>query len=329
MVPGVRARRVLLLLLLVVTGCTLMVTAGCTLLTQPVRPSQTRGPTVHADAARLQADVVALAHPREYPDTETLDRVARGLGRQLADLGYEPVEQPFEVKGRTFRNVSTVLGDPAAPRVVVGAHYDSCGPLPAADDNASGVAVVLELARLFKQHPPPGAVELVFWSLEEPPVFNTGGMGSVWHAKALRDGGVRVTAALSIETVGYYKDDEDTQHFPVPLIGALYPSRGNFIALVSNLRDTALVRTVKSAMLGTRRIPVYSMNGPELVPGIDWSDHASYWKVGYPALMVTDTAPNRNPAYHEASDTPDTLDYGKMARVTEALFEAIWVLAEQ
>lgn len=305
-----------------------LLSAGCAVLTQPVRRTLPHGPAVAADAQRLQALVEALAKPRDVADVAALDATAAYLAERLRESGYQPEEQLYQWQGRTYRNLRLVLGDPKRPRVVVGAHYDSFEALPAADDNASGVAVVLELARLFRERPPPGTVELVFWTLEEPPAWDTPGMGSVAHADALAAEAVPVVAALSIETVGYYRDEEGTQHFPVPLVGALYPSAGNFVALVSNLDNTRLVRTVKRAMRSTGRIPVYSMNGPALVEGIDWSDHRNFWRHGWPALMVTDTAPNRNPNYHQPTDTPDTLSYPRMARLTEALFEAVWVLAE-
>jgi len=300
--------------------------SGCLLLTQPVRVGAREGPPASADAKRLETDVFAIAHPRPWDDLEALNRTAGYIEEQLRAQGYTPTEQPYDVEGRAYKNVRLIIGDPAAPRLVVGAHYDSCEAYPAADDNGSGVAVVLELARLLKAKPPPGAVELVFWSLEEPPYFRSPHMGSAVHAAALKKEGTRVIAALSIETVGYYRDEPGTQHFPVDALGALYSTTGNYVALVSNLDNVSLVRQVKSAMLSVKRISVRSINAPVVIPGIDWSDHRSYWAQGMPALMVTDTAPNRNPAYHEPSDTPDTLDYKRMAAVTEALFEAVWQL---
>lgn len=301
--------------------------SGCSLLTQPVRPAPKTGPWVTVDADTLSAHVYAIAKPRDIDDLTALDATAAYLREQLTQMGYTPDDQPYEHQGRTYRNVSIVIGDRHAPRVVVGAHYDSCEPLPGADDNASGVAVLLELARLFrKTGAPAGALELVWWTLEEPPAFRKPHMGSAVHARKLVESNVAVKAALAIETVGYYRDEEGSQHFPIAFLGKLYPTRGNYIALVSNLNNTHLVRAVKAAMLGANRLPVYSINAPGLVPGIDWSDHRSYWPYGVPALMVTDTAPNRNPNYHEPTDTPDTLNYPMMARLTEALFEAVWAL---
>jgi hypothetical protein len=265
-----RVSRVLLVgVVLLLLGCG----AGCAVLTQPVRRAPRTGPPLAADAARLEADVRALAVPRDWHSPEALERTATTLSERLKALGYAPQDQAFRVQERVFRNVTALLGEPGEPRLVVGAHYDSCDPLPGADDNASGVAVVLELARLLKQHPPRGSVELVFWTLEEPPYFRTEHMGSAHHADALAKAGVTVTAALAVETVGYFRDEEGSQHFPSAAIGSLYPSTGNFIALVSNLDNTALVRTVKRAMRSTGGIPVHSLNAPGLIEGIDWSDH--------------------------------------------------------
>ena len=300
---------------------------ACGVLTQPVLPTSRKGPVVDAEAVRLRNTVVEIAKPRDVDDPAALDAVARYLSDELRALGYQPQEQPYTAHEKTYRNIHLVIGDPAAPRLVVGAHYDSCKPLPAADDNASGVAVVLELARLLKERPPPGAVELVFWTLEEPPMFRTELMGSVIHAKAVVAAHVNVSAALAIETVGYYSDEPDSQHFPLAGLGTLYSTTGNYVALVSNLDNIGLVRKLKQAMKSTGSIAVFSMTAPSSIPGVDWSDHRSYWAQGIPALMVTDTAPNRNPNYHRASDTPDTLDYPRMAALTNALFEGIWVLS--
>ncbi len=299
---------------------------SCAFLTQPVPTVLQRGPVVAADAKRLRELVETVAKPRDVENVAALDATAQFISDQLRAYGFEPEDQPYQVKGKTYRNVRLVIGDVNAPRLVVGAHYDSCQALPAADDNASGVAVVLELARLIQQHKLPGAVELVFWTLEEPPIYATEFMGSVIHANALAASQIPVIGVLSVETVGFYSDEEDSQHFPLPGLSSLYSSTGNYITLVSDVDNVPLVRAVKQAMQSTRGIAVHSINAPHLVQGIDWSDHRSYWPHGFRALMVTDTARNRNANYHEPTDTPDTLNYERMAAVTNALFEAMWVL---
>jgi Zn-dependent M28 family amino/carboxypeptidase len=290
---------------------------------QPAGSGTRAGPVVHADPELLQASVRELASkPRGWQNVERLDGLAEWLKAQLPN----PTEQTWEVKGHTYRNISALFGPNTGPRVVVGAHYDSADGLPGADDNASGVAATLELARLFAEHPPAGQVELVFWSLEEPPWFREPEMGSAHHADALAAAKVDVRAVLSLETIGYYSDAEGSQHFPSPLLGLVYPTTGNYIAVVGDLGQVSLVRTVKDAMRGASDLRVESINAPSLIPGIDWSDHRSYWAHGWPAVMVTDTAPNRNANYHEGSDKPETLDYARMAKVVEGVHSAICAL---
>jgi hypothetical protein len=299
-------------------GCIVCVTV------QPAGSGARVGPVVRADPKRLEASVRELASkPRGWQNVDTLDRLAEWLRGQLP----QATEQTWDVKGRTYRNVSALFGPSTGPRIVVGAHYDSADGLPGADDNASGVAATLELARLFSEHPPPGQVELVLWSLEEPPWFREPEMGSAHHADALAAAKVDVRAALSLETIGYFSDDEGSQHFPSPLFGLVYPTRGNYIAVVGDLGQVSLVRTVKEAMRGASDLPVESINAPAVIPGIDWSDHRSYWAHGWPAVMVTDTALNRNANYHEGSDKPETLDYVRMAKVVEGVHSAICALA--
>jgi Zn-dependent M28 family amino/carboxypeptidase len=291
---------------------------------QPAGSGTRAGPQVHADPQRLEASVRELASkPRGYKNTDNLDHFAEWLKGQLPG----PTEQTWDVEGRTYRNVSALFGPSTGPRVVVGAHYDTADGLPGADDNASGVAGALELARLLTEHAPPGQVEVVFWSLEEPPFFRKPEMGSAHHADALAAAKVDVRAMLSLEMLGYFSDVEGSQHFPTKALGLVYPTKANYIAVVANLGQMSLVRTVKAAMRGASDLPVESINAPVAIPGIDWSDHRSYWAHGWPAVMITDTAMNRNGNYHEPTDTPDTLDYVRMAKVVEGVHSAVCALA--
>lgn len=294
--------------------------------TQPLAGSERSGPPVTVDPARLEATVRKLAvdfHPRGWQHTDRLDATAAWL---KAELGPHATEQTYAVDGGTYRNVSALYGPATPDRIVVGAHYDSCEGLPGADDNASGVAGALELARLFAKEPPPSQVEIVFWSLEEPPFFRSPQMGSAVHADALAKAGTPVRAALSLEMIGYFSDAEGSQHFPVGALGLIYPTTASYIAVVGDLGQIGLVRTVKRAMSGASELPVASINAAKLIPGIDWSDHRSYWAHGWPAVMITDTAMNRNANYHQATDTPETLDYARMAKVVTGVHSAIWAL---
>jgi Zn-dependent M28 family amino/carboxypeptidase len=206
---------------------------------------------------------------------------------------------------------------------VIGAHYDSHGGTPGADDNASGIAGLLELAHLLGRSAPGRPVELVAYTLEEPPHFRSPHMGSVWHARALKAEGRDVELMLSLEMIGYFSDSPGSQAYPLAAMKLAYPDRGNFIALVGQFGDFGLSRSVKAAMSGATDLPVYSLNAPAFVQGVDFSDHRSYWAQGYPALMVTDTAFMRNRNYHRVGDTFDKLDYKRMAMVVQSVYAVL------
>jgi Zn-dependent M28 family amino/carboxypeptidase len=299
-------------------------------LTQPLLTRAQPNPVRTVDPARLEAHVRKLSielSPRDVGHPENLDAAAAYIAQQLRQTGAAVSEQPYRVEDNSYRNVIAHFGPDTSERIVVGAHYDAAGPLPGADDNASGVAGLLELARLFASQPPQMRVDLVAFSTEEPPYFRTTGMGSSVHATSLRMNNANVRAMLSLEMIGYYSDAHGSQHFPVGLLGALYPSTGNFIAVVGRLSDGLLVRQVKSAMTGAAPLPVYSINAPSFVPGVDFSDQLNYWHAGYRAVMITDTAFYRNRNYHTTHDTAEKLDYKRMAMVVEGVYAAVTELA--
>ena len=213
-----------------------------------------------------------------------------------------------------------LFGPEDAPHCVIGAHYDVCGIQPGADDNASGVAGLLELAVLLGRDPSlPAHFELVAYNLEEPPFFAGPQMGSAVHADALHKRGATLALMLSLEMIGYFRDERGSQSYPAPLLNLLYPSQANFIALVGRWDQRTVVKAFKASCVGTADIPVVSIAAPAALPAIDFSDHRNYWAHGYPALMVTDTSFLRNPNYHKATDSWDTLDYGRMAEVVRML----------
>ena len=316
-----------MLVLFAAAGALLLVPLALWLLvTQPAFRAAAAKPDVSADPVRLEAHVRRLSEefaPRNWTHAEGLDRAADYIRGGFQAAGGAVSDQNYDVGGRTYRNVVASFGPDAAERLVVGAHYDAAGPLPGADDNASGVAGLLELGRLLGKSPPPFQVELVAFSLEEPPFFRTGGMGSAVHARSLKERGVRVRAMLSLEMIGYFSDAEGSQQLPSPLLRAFYPSRGNFIAVVGKIDQGRLVRRIKRAMAGASPLPVYSINAPRSVPGVDFSDQMNYWEAGYDAAMITDTAFYRNPNYHTARDTAGTLDYGRMAMVVDGVHAAV------
>jgi len=316
------ARIVLILCLIIVTFGGL----AWFWITQPLLSQPQTGQTVAVDPARLETDVRALSEqllPRDQTHPGNLDRVAAYIHARLAETGGRVFEQPFTISGNTYRNVICSLGPESNERIVVGAHYDSYHEYAAADDNASGVAGLIELGRLLSRAQLPLQVDLVAYTLEEPPYFGTAHMGSVVHAQSLRENGISVKAMLSLEMIGYFSDAPDSQSFPVSLLRAFYPSQGNFIAVVGGLSQSGTARRVKRAMIGSSPLPVYSINAPRFLPGVDFSDHLSYWKAGYEAVMITDTAFFRNHNYHTANDTAEKLDYRRMAMVVAGVYGAV------
>ena len=276
---------------------------------------------------RLEASVVMLAQTigernlRDHP--EALDRAAKWLAGELAGLGTV-VEYSYEVDGRAVKNLEVVLPgrDQAAGAIVVGAHYDSAIGTPGADDNASGVAVLLELGRLLADKPRARELRLVGFVNEEPPYFQGKDMGSLVYAKQLQHDAVKVVAMVSIESVGFFADAKGSQKYPPPL-SALYPDVGNFIAIVGNSESAALVDQVHASFSAASPFPVQKGAFPGILPGVGWSDHWSFWQTGVAAVMITDTAPFRNPHYHEASDQPSVIDSKRLAQVTLALASVI------
>ena len=299
--------------------------------TQPLLFTAAGSSAVLVEPGRLEAHVRRLSEaffPRDAGHPENLDRVAASIRQEFARAKGRVAEQPYEVNGGTYRNVTALFGPETKERIVVGAHYDSAGEQPGADDNASGVAGLIELAYLLGKTPPPVCVELVAFTLEETGHFRTAQMGSAVHAGSLKTQGVPVRVMFSLEMIGYFTDMPHSQSFPISLLAAFYPSRGDFIAVVGKLDQISAVRRVKKAMRGASPLPVYSINAPSIVPGIDFSDHRSYWQAGYKAVMITDTAFYRNANYHTRQDTADTLDYRRMAMVVQGVYAAVIAFAQ-
>ena len=231
----------------------------------------------------------------------------------------------------TVENLEAVLqgGAKAHEVVVVGAHYDTAAGGPGADDNASGVASMLAIARALaaSHHAPARTIRFVAFVNEEPPYFWNAEMGSLVYAKACKARGDAIVAMLSLETLGYYRDEPGSQKYP-PIVSSFYPDRGDFVAFVGNLGSRGVVHDAIRTFRGAEAFPSEGATLPSFVTGVGWSDQWSFWQVGYPGVMVTDTAPFRNPHYHQMSDRPDTLDYARLARVTEGLVAVVKKLAD-
>jgi Peptidase family M28 len=321
-----RRKSTLKMILYILATAVLLIIALCLYVTQPLIRIANISSKVSVDPARLEAHVRALSEsigPRNEAYPENLDRCAAYIRREFESGAARVSEQPFTIDGRTYRNVIAHFGPETKDVVVVGAHYDVAGPFPGADDNASGVAGLLELARLLGNARLPVKVELVAYTLEELPYFRSDQMGSAMHAKALKREGAVVRVMFSLEMIGYFSDAPDSQQYPISALSLLYPTKGNFISVIGEMGGGTLVRRIKRSMAEATSLPVYSINAPRLVPGIDFSDHLSYWRESYPAVMITDTAFYRNTNYHTIRDTAEKLDYRRMSQVVEGVYAAV------
>jgi hypothetical protein len=273
---------------------------------------------------QLRSDVDFLAGTigeRNIPERATqLDQAAAFIFDSMSTAGYQPMSQWYSIGGRQCRNVESVVGgsDRAREVVVIGAHYDSVAGSPGADDNASGVAVMLALARRFAGAHPHRTLRFVAFANEEPPYFMTDQMGSLVYAKRCKERGDRIVGMLSIESVGFYSNSAASQRYPMGL-GLLYRSTGDFVAFVGNLRSRPLVHQVLRTFRGAEALPSLGAALPNAVPGAGWSDHWSFGEQGFAGIEITDTAPYRNPFYHTPGDTPDVLKYENMARFAWAM----------
>ncbi len=297
--------------------------AAFLLVRQPMRAAAERLEG-HADPRRLRADVEALARrwaPRDAAHPKNLEGACAEIARRFEQAGWAPEIERYEARGGTYANVVVRIGEGRSPWVF-GAHYDAFGEFganPGADDNASGVAGLLELARLISGRTVPGGLELVAFSTEEPPFFGSRQMGSAVHVDRMLASGRRPRGMVSLEMIGFFSR---RQPWPSALLAALYPSRGDFVLLAGRWRDRALVRALKPEFQGGSTVPMVSYSGP-YIGGLDASDHVSFWDRGIPALVLSDTSFLRNPHYHDALDTPESLDYPRMAEVVEGLANAV------
>jgi len=287
-----------------------------------------------------------------------LQRAAEYIEGELRRSGYSPTRQTYEVSRLPVSNIEVRVpgvwqvrpaeavgydpgrhdpgarpavgsGSRADETLVLGAHYDTVGGSPGANDNGTGIAALLELARRFAGRPQARTVRFVAFVNEEPPFFQTPQMGSLVYANAAGARGDRIVGMLSLETMGYYSEERGSQAYPVPQMAAGYPDVGNFIGFVANLESSALLSAAARAFPDGSSLPLQSAAMPGELPGAGWSDHWSFWQAGYPALMVTDTAPWRYPWYHTPDDTPDKIDFERLAEVVNGLEQVILALARE
>ncbi len=284
---------------------------------------------------RLKKSVTDLAQQigeRSSSVPGSLDKAADYISEQFRSRGYEVSEMSYSVSDenrqtQTYRNIIAEKEDslPTNSVIVVGAHYDTCFN-PGADDNASGVASLFELANMIQQQKTKHRIRFVAFTNEEPPFFHTSIMGSRVYAREIKKRGEKLRAAVILEMLGFYSNKRFSQRYIAPL-GLFFPNKANFVAFIGNFRSRKTVQLLESGFKSSSRFPIRSIVLPEKFPAVNFSDHDSFWKEGYQAIMVTDTAMFRNPHYHQSSDKPATLDYKSMSAMLEGLAAAITKLA--
>ncbi|MBF0465584.1 MAG: M28 family peptidase [Nitrospirae bacterium] len=264
--------------------------------------------------------------PRPYSNLNALNKTSDYISASLKSYGYDVSYQPYKYKGNNYKNIYTEIKGNKTPEIsiVIGAHYDTVSTTPGADDNSSGVAGLLEIARLLENSTFDKTIRFVAFTLEEPPAFMTKNMGSYVYAKSLKENNENVELMICLEMIGYFSKK---QKYPLPVLKWFYPHEGDFILLAGDTNSQHSISKVKNGFRKGTVMPVESITAPRFIPGIDFSDHRSFWKFGYNAIMVTDTAFYRNPNYHRSTDTPETLDYDSITEVVLGLKSAICEIA--
>ena len=281
-----------------------------------------------ADTTLMRAHfnaIIGTPEPRNFMNIESLNQVATYIYDQFNLYGDSTVYQDFQIDGNYYKNVITSFGPRTGKRIIVGAHYDVCGEQDGADDNASGIVALLEFARMLdtvinlKYR-----VDLVAYSLEEPPYFGTKGMGSYIHARYLNQNNIPVLGMICMDMIGYYSDEKKSQAYPLGILKLIYSGKGDYITVVRCFKGGKFAREVKHEMKNTKEeIEVKSFKGPKKLIGIGFSDHLNYWRFDYSAVFITNTGFFRNPNYHKSGDKLETLDFAKMGETIDALAETI------
>jgi hypothetical protein len=279
-----------------------------------------------ADTVRIQSDLLKItktARSRNYKNVDVLDSTAAYIQAEFLKTTDAVEEQKFMARGVEYKNVIASFGPKDAERVIIGAHYDVCGDQDGADDNGSGVAGLLELARLLKNQPLKYRFDLVAYTLEEPPFFRSESMGSFVHAKFLKDNKIAVKGMVCLEMIGFYDNTEGSQSYPAGFLKWFYGSKGDFITVIEKFGSGDFAKTFRKNMLSEQTLRTKKFKGPASLQGIDFSDHLNYWHFGYSAVMVTNTAFFRNKNYHEKGDTLDRLNIGNIGLVVDGVFRAL------
>lgn len=287
-------------------------------------------------ADQIKKDVAFLADSigqRNMHTPGTMDASVDFIRQRFESLGFLPETQTYTLRRGVYagRSASNIIAEiPGSAQngeiIVIGAHYDSVPHSPGANDNASGVAVLLSLAGDLADSKPSRTLRFVAFANEEPPFFHTSDMGSYANAQRSRDQNENIAAMIALDGLGYFDDEPNSQHYPLPGLGFAYPGRAEFIGLVTRLRDLSLLREISAGFNEKNLIPSESAALPGFLPGVNWSDHWAFWQHGYPAILITDTLLFRDPYYHTPDDTPERLNYENMARISSALAHAVMEL---
>lgn len=267
--------------------------------------------------------LISITGYRNHKNIDALDTVSERIRIEFSKYTERIAVQDYKVKENNYKNIIASFGPEDGERIIVGAHYDVCGDQDGADDNASGVAGILELARLLKEQDLKYRIDLVAYTLEEPPYFNTKLMGSYMHAKSLHDANIPVKGMVSLEMIGYYSDEENSQSYPIGIMKWIYGDKGNFITIVQKSFCGSFAKEFKRISFNNCSIATKSFRTPSFLGGANLSDHQNYWKFGYSAVMVTNTAFFRNHNYHTKLDKLEALNIGKMGLVIDGVFRTL------
>ena len=330
--PIVMSRlRAALLVLLAIAAITL---AWWGMIRMPGRSFRGAPPPLTAEELKLRAELMADVQKlggeigeRNVKYYAELQAAADFIERSFVAAGYRPRRDGYDARGKFCENIDVEIPGTSSEIVVIGAHYDSVYGSPGANDNGSGVAALLALARRFAGQPNARTLRFVAFPNEEPIYFQSPLMGSWVYANRCKARGDRIVAMISLETIGYFSNQRGSQVYPLPGLGLIYPRTGNFIAFVGNVSSRALVRQALGVFREHGTIPSEGTALPANVPGVGWSDQWAFWQHGYPGIMITDTAPFRYPHYHARSDLPDKLEYDGFTRVVSGMEKVVRALA--
>lgn len=286
---------------------------------QSIQQTKTQLPVDKVDSTillKLQAHVHVLcttSKPRNHKNINILDSVALYIYNQLLEYADTVYYQEFTVEGLLYRNVIAVLNPSREERIVIGAHYDICENSPGADDNASGIAGLIEIGRLISSKKLNKRIDLVAFTLEEPPYFRTEDMGSYKYASFLKKNKIDVEYMVSLEMIGYFTEEENSQEYPLDALKVKFGTKGNFLTIVENENQRGVGNAFYNKLNKNGNVKYQYLEAPSFLTGVDFSDHLSFWKNKIKAFMITDTAFYRNQNYHKSSDKPETLNFTKIA----------------